>query len=303
MSRPVNIMSIAFVPDDAQKMLSVLGASIRVGKDLVILPETCAGNLAEGAPIDSETVKTVQKTAKDYKTNIVFPLYVSHPGAKRVNTALVINRDGEIVASYRKLYPYWSEFDIDPPCAVTDGGDFTADLDFGRIGLAICFDANFPEVWQRLSELGAELVVWSSAYSAGMQLAAYSLIHHYPIVTCTQVPDAAVYDLDGREIAYKKGEDVCVMEHTLDLDRCIFHYNFNQDKAQKLVSEHGADVEIEKDYWREQWFILRSKNMGAGARELAARYGMTELAAYQKDSKEKIDAMRIKLEQSDTPRN
>ena len=223
------------------------------------------------------------------------PLYVSHKTAERVNTALVINREGAIAASYRKLYPYWSEFDIDPPCSVTDGGDCAVDLDFGRIGLAICFDANFPDVWRNLYELGAEFVVWSSAYSAGMQLAAYSLIHHYPIVTCTQVPDAAVYDVDGREIAYTKGEDVCVMEHTLDLDRCIFHYNFNQDKADKLIADRGGDVEIEKDYWREQWFVLRSKNEAVNVRELAAQYGMVELNAYQKDSKAKIDAMRITL--------
>ena len=295
MSRHVSIMSIAFKPTDERGMLSVLQSSIRGGLDLVVLPETCTGSRGGGLSIDSETVCSVQKTALEYNINIVLPVYVSHRTAKRVNTALVINREGKIVASYRKLYPYWSEFDIDPPCSVTDGGDLAVDLDFGRIGLAICFDANFPDVWRRLSDIGAELVIWSSAYSAGMQLSAYSLIHHYPIVTCTQVPDAAVYDIDGREVAYEKGNDVCVMERTVDLDRCIFHYNFNLDKADKLIGEHGADIGIEKDYWREQWIILCSKNNDVNARELAACYGMTELKAYQKDSREKIDAMRITL--------
>jgi len=213
------------------------------------------------------------------------------------------------------------------------------DLDFGRIGLAICFDANFPGVWQNLHDLGAELVVWSSAYSAGMQLAAYSLVHHYPIATSTMVPDAALYDIDGREVLYKRGGaagagdgrwsgwgagaggdagpgintgpgdgasgdanaggdasgDICTLEYTLDLDRCIFHYNFNQDKACRLIEGHGAEIEVEKDYWREQWFILRSKSEGASARGLAASYGMEELNAYQKRSREEIDAMRINL--------
>lgn len=295
MSRPVKILSAAFTPSDAGAALSVLNGVIHRGLDLLILPETCLGNQAEGVTLDSGEVKAVQKAASDNRVNIVFPLYTASRGIKRINTALVIDRGGKIVASYEKLYPYWSEFDADPPCAVTGGGDCAAELDFGKIGLAICFDANFPNVWQNLYELGAELVVWSSAYSAGMQLAAYSLIHHYPIATCTQVPDAALYDVDGREVLYKKSDGgVCVMEFEIDLDRLIFHYNFNQDKAEKLIRERADDVEIEKDYWREQWFILRSKKKDVSAAELAARYGLTGLNEYQRDSREKIDAMRIK---------
>ena len=297
MSRPVKIMSIAFKLDGERKMLSLLNSSAREGLDLIILPETCLGNQIEAL----ETLETfnpgvigeVQKTAASLSVNIVFPVYISRGGLKRVNAAIVIDRRGRIAAVYEKLYPYWSEFDLEPPCAVTGGGDCAVTLDFGKIGLAVCFDANFPGVWQNLRDQGAELVVWSSAYSAGSQLAAYSLIHHYPIVTSTQVPDAAVFDIDGREILYKKGEDSCVAEYTLDLDRCIFHENFNQDKAAKLVKERGDDIEIEKEYGREQWFIMRAKNAGASARELAALYGMTELTAYQEDSRAKIDAMRI----------
>ena len=295
MSREVKIISVAFKPASPETILSYLRASLKQGTDLAIMPETCVADQSRGLHFDSEIVESVKKLAAEFHTNIVFPVYMEHNNAKRVNTALVINRDGAVVGSYRKMYPYWSEFDLDPPCSVTDGGDCAVDLDFGRIGLAICFDANFPEVWQNLCDIGAELVVWSSAYSAGMQLAAYSLIHHYPIVTCTQVPDAAVYDVDGREILYKKGDDKCAMECSVDLDRCVFHYNFNQDKADKLIGERGGDIEIEKDYWREQWFVLRSKTKAVSARELAARYGMTELNAYQKNSREKIDAMRIAL--------
>jgi len=295
MGRRVNILSVSFKPADAGAMLSVLNGSLRDGLDLAVLPETCLGSQDSGVPAADGVVKAVQALASGYGVNIVLPLYLSQGGAERINTALVINREGVIVASYRKLYPYWSEFDLEPPCAVTDGGDCVVDLDFGRIGLAICFDANFPNVWQNLYDSGAELVVWSSAYSAGMQLAAYSLIHHYPIVTCTQVPDVAVFDIDGREVLYEMGGDSCVTECAIDLDRCIFHHNFNRDKAERLIAEHGDDVEIEKDYWREQWFILRSKNENASAKKLAALYKMTELNAYQRDSREKIDAMRVNL--------
>jgi len=288
-------MSVSHKPADAHIVLSALEKAVKPGLDLVALPETCLGSRIEEDPEKSDAVRAVRAIAKTYNVNIVLPLYISRAGVKRINTALVIDRGGAIVASYRKLYPYWSEYDLDPPCAVTDGGDCVAELDFGKMGLAICFDANFPGVWRNLYESGAEFVVWSSAYSAGAQLAAYSLIHHYPIVTCTLVPDAAVYDIDGTEVAYGKGEDAYIMEHTLDLDRCIFHYNFNQDKAEKLIGDHGADVSIEKDYWREQWFILRSGSAGVSARALAREYGMKELHEYQRDSRASIDAMRINV--------
>jgi len=294
MSRPVKIMSVALKPRDGASLIAALTGALHEGLDLVVLPETCLSDQTDGgAQMDADVIKAMQKAAAGYKVNIVFPLYTAIGDVKRINTALVINREGAIAGAYRKIYPYWSEYDMDPPCAVTNGGDCVVELDFGKIGLAICFDSNFTDVWQNLYDSGAELVVWSSAYSAGMQLAAYSLIHHYPIVTCTQVPDVAVFDIDGREVLYKKGEDVCGVEYTVDLDRCIFHHNFNQDKAQQLLAEHGQDVEIEKDYWREEWFILRSKNESVSARELAAKYKMTELKAYQNNSRDSINAMRI----------
>ena len=294
MSRIVNVVSVALKPAGERFLLDALYGSLRDGFDLAVLPETSCGSQADGVDVDSGVVKKVREAAKLYGTNIVFPLYLARAGAGRINAALVIDRGGEIRAEYQKLYPYWSEFELSPPCAVTGGGDLTARLDFGTIGLAICFDANFPRVWKNLDDLGAELVVWSSAYSAGAQLSAYSLIHHYPIVTCTQVPDTAVYDIDGRETAHVETDgDLIVMERALDLDRRIFHYNFNQDKAERLIRDHGGDIEIEKDYRREQWFILRSKNPRVSARELAKEYGMTELRAYQSDSMKRIDAMRV----------
>jgi len=295
MNRPVKITSVALKPKDIKTLVATLNGAVRNGPDLVLLPETCLADQAEGIGLDSDEITEIRKTAATHNTNIVFPLYLAYGGVKRVNAAVVVDRGGKIAGVYRKRYPYWSEFDLSPPCAATDGGDLVVDLDFGRIGLAICFDANFPAVWQDMSDKGAELAVWCSAYSAGAQLSAYALIHHYPIVTCTMVPDCAYYDIDGREVRYGKGDDIYVMEYTADLDKCIFHENFNSDKAKELLREHGGHIELEKDYWREQWFVLRSKSKDVSARELAKKYGMKELKAYKNDSRASIDSMRIKL--------
>jgi len=64
-------------------------------------------------------------------------------------------------------------------------GERTAvfDTDFGRLGLAVCFDLNWQPVWADLKAHGAELVCWISAYEGGLPLQAFAWIYQYPIVT------------------------------------------------------------------------------------------------------------------------
>ena len=45
------------------------------------------------------------------------------------------------------------------------------ETDFGRMGLAICYDIGWPDLWTQLREQGAELVVWPSAYGGGLSTA------------------------------------------------------------------------------------------------------------------------------------
>jgi formamidase len=71
------------------------------------------------------------------------------------NTALAFSPDGELVARYRKVFP-WQPHEHSTP-----GEDFvTFDIpDLGRVGLAICYDGAFPETFRRLAWMGAEVVL------------------------------------------------------------------------------------------------------------------------------------------------
>lgn len=71
------------------------------------------------------------------------------------NTAVAVSPEGEIVARYRKIFP-WQPYERTAP-----GNEFTV-FDIpgtGRIGLAICYDGSFPETVRQLAWLGAEIVV------------------------------------------------------------------------------------------------------------------------------------------------
>jgi predicted amidohydrolase len=88
-----------------------------------------------------------------------------------VNRSFLISPDGQIKARYDKLHL----FDVDLP-----GGEVyresrsmqageklvAAATPFGKIGLTVCYDVRFPELYRRLAQMGAELIGVPSAFTA-----------------------------------------------------------------------------------------------------------------------------------------
>lgn len=72
------------------------------------------------------------------------------------NTASVINPDGEIVARYRKIFPFYPyEQNVSP------GDQFCVfDVPYvGRFGVCICYDLWFPETARALTAMGAKVIL------------------------------------------------------------------------------------------------------------------------------------------------
>jgi formamidase len=71
------------------------------------------------------------------------------------NTCLVLSPEGELAASYRKVFP-WQPHESSAP-----GDRFTTfDIpEVGRLGLSICYDGSFPETCRQLAWMGAEVVL------------------------------------------------------------------------------------------------------------------------------------------------
>jgi predicted amidohydrolase len=293
--RPVRITSLSFNCRPLEEIADVVDREGARGVDLIALPETWTNqSLNQPETLDGPVISAMAELARKHQTYIVCPLdRQDQEGERRVNSAVLLDRAGRVAGIYDKVYPYWSEFALLPTVQI--GADAPVfETDFGRVGLAICFDVNFPEVWKELADNGAELVIWPSAYSAGTTLQAHALNHHYAIVTATQTGDCLVYDIDGQELLDEKSDDINVSRITLDLDRGIYHENFNLDKRDLLLAEHGDDVELERHLRREQWFILRAKRPGVSARSLARAYGLEELRDYIDRSRRQIDEMRAR---------
>jgi formamidase len=74
------------------------------------------------------------------------------------NTCLVLSPEGELVARYRKVFPW------QPQEGCAPGDSFvTFDIpEAGRIGLSICYDGSFPETCRQLAWMGAEVILQPS---------------------------------------------------------------------------------------------------------------------------------------------
>lgn len=287
--RPVAIASICGPNNDTQEFLRLLEQAAAGGPDLIMLPENWQDVFETE---DSPMVERLCAVARAHHTYILHPTQLRRADGTATNTALLIDRRGQIAGRYDKIYPYWSELDAIAPGALRQP---ILDCDFGRVAVFICFDANFPEVWAEAARQGAELVLWPSAYGAGHQLQAHAYNHHYPIVTSTLEGYCMAFDIDGEPIVSVRSGGHFIQWVNLDLDRCVFHENFNEDKLAGLLAERPPRVEIEKRHPAEQWIVVRSAQEGVSARQTCAEAGMEELRAYKRRSRESIDQMRANI--------
>jgi predicted amidohydrolase len=266
-----------------------------LGTDIIALPETFRGqNGTSAESLDGPTINAMSRLAKKHRTYIVCPID-RKDGDRRLNSAVLLDREGRVACLYDKIYPVWlsecMDHSVHPGTAAC-----VHQADFGRVGLAICFDVNWSSIWEQLSNQGAELVIWTSAYSAGRSLQAQAISYNYYVVSATWIPDCLVYDIDGQQLVHdtnNHGEGTNVTRVTLDFDRCIFHQDLNRpEKVGRLLKERGEDIAEEKWMPLEGWFVLKAKRPGVSARELARKYDLEELRHYLNRSRCEIDKCR-----------
>lgn len=144
---------------------------------------------------------------------------------KQYNTSIVISPDGEIVAKYRKMFP-WLPYET----GTTPGNEFCVfDIpDVGRFGLCICYDIWFPEVARTLAWMGAEVVIQPTLTPTSdrelelVMARANALFNQCYFVSVNGVGDwgggrSTIIDPDGR-ILQRAGTNQTFMTEMLDLD-------------------------------------------------------------------------------------
>jgi len=161
-----------------QTALELIDHAAAGGARLVALPEIWtylgnpAGNRENAEQIPGAVSDLLANRARKHGIYLHGGSYhQTEPGNPRVlNTALVFNPDGDIIARYSKIHMFDVVLDgiasYEESATVAPGEEIvTFDLDGFRVGLAICYDLRFPELFRILALRGADLIVLPAAFT------------------------------------------------------------------------------------------------------------------------------------------
>ena len=146
------------------------------GADLVVLPEmfNCPYSnkyfRAFGEREGEGTYLFLSKLAAENKVVLVGGSIPELDGEEVYNTSYVFSSEGNCIGKHRKTHL----FDIDIPGGIrfvesdtlTPGSTSTVvDTEFGKIGIAICYDIRFPEFFRNMVLDGAKLIIVPAAFN------------------------------------------------------------------------------------------------------------------------------------------
>ncbi len=259
------------------------------GSDLVCMPEILAQRHfpfeeAEqwAEPIPGPTTDAVGEACRRNRCYAIATT-IEEAGGRLYNSAALVDRQGEVVGVYHKMRPTRGELEA----GVTPGSDAPAfAADFGRVGMAICFDMNFPEVGQRLLENGAQVVCWPSMYDAGRQLEFWAQEFGFYLVSSWGGHINAIIDMTGVPMV-KTGYQYPIASADVNLDRECFHQDKNREQWDAIREKYGAGVTLNITH-PEGKFTLASEMDEVTIEDIAAEFGLETWRDYRRDALDKI---------------
>jgi predicted amidohydrolase len=152
-------VSASYSNVEAMKLKLDILMNIYPWVDLVMFSELAAyGPLTHHALTRIEDFEEqMQEMARKHKIWLLPGSVFEKDAEGRIyNTASVISPKGEVVARYRKMFPFYP-YEV----GVTPGSEFCVfDIpDVGRFGVSICYDMWFPETTRTLAVMGAEVIL------------------------------------------------------------------------------------------------------------------------------------------------
>ncbi len=165
------------VHENIETARRIAGQAAQAGGDLVVFPEMFMalpqpgqplGAVAE--PIDGPFTTALSELAREHRIAVASGFWekADQEPDKAINAAVVFDSHGDLLASYRKIHLF-NALSVRESDTMIGGRTPPPIFAVGplRIGLAICYDLRFPELFRYLAGHGADLILVPSAWYSG----------------------------------------------------------------------------------------------------------------------------------------
>jgi len=232
--------------DNLNRALELLDVAKSLKPDLICFPEVFLETGVTKRPITDEMrdilVNSISERAKEFGSYVIIGGYEPIENGQRYNSAWLIGRDGSIIGRYDKYHPTIGEIE---DYRVKPGNETPVfETDFGKLGIAICYDIGWPSFWNTLGDKGAEIVVWISAYDGGFPLQVYAWSNFYYVVSSVRTHHSKIIDKTGR-ILSTTSRWSSITYRVIDLEKEIFHIDGQFQKLSEIQRRFGSDITIE----------------------------------------------------------
>jgi predicted amidohydrolase len=213
-ARKITVASINLRPsgtksaaESVRQFLNATEASVHRKTDVILFPEgiTVVGTgksyaeVAESIP--GPTTASLAELARKRSSYVVAGIY-EREGPAVYNTAVLLNRTGDVIGKYRKVYLPREEIER----GLTPGSDYPVfQTDFGTVGLMICYDVFFADPARNLALKGAEMIlmpIWGGDETLGKARAienrVFLVASGYDYPTYVMDPNGEILSLAGQ---------------------------------------------------------------------------------------------------------
>ncbi len=207
---------------------------------IICLPEfltskfSSVGFVQSAHPIPGPDSKYLGELAKKYSIYIVAGLIESQ--AEQIfNTAVLIGPDGTLIGKYRKVAIPTDEY---LTLGISPGNEYPVfQTSFGKIGMMICWDGQYPSIARRLRDKGAEIIFLPVAGINPKLISASAIVNQVYIVSSTFSTmknwiRSGIFDYEGNMIASGKYKgEVVIADVDLNSPKLWVHIGDLREKT------------------------------------------------------------------------
>lgn len=308
--KPVEIVrreiTVAIIGEDRPKMpanrkptidacvqywTNAMNREIANSPDLVVLPEgvdswvgaTTAEELDWVQRRGDRLLKAFQEYARKHRCYLVFNSYRQRKDGRFANCTFTIDRDGDVIGVYDKVYPTAWEIEWKELPIVPGEKPIVVETDFGRLGFATCFDLNFRDLLMATKELKPDVIAFCSAYNGDFWQRTWSYTCRSYLIGCTTGNLAKDVSGPSGEVIFHLHDYFKTATVKINTNYRVCHLDYNWGKLRRAVKKYGQRVTV-RNPGAVGCVTLLSNDPALKAEDVVKEFGIEELDDYYERS-------------------